>query len=127
VPLDAEASRRLAQQRIGFFAGVFLSLSVAFFLRNAIAIGVLSGAGPPLSHPAFLLLGTRLEAIEIPAWTREQGDGWWRARAPTVLAAVKQLRSDDSTPRPPTIAVELERRTPASRHRQRAFAARSDD
>jgi hypothetical protein len=55
VPLDAEASRRLAQQRIGFFAGVFLILSVAFFLRNSIAIGVLSGAWPPFTHPAFLL------------------------------------------------------------------------
>jgi hypothetical protein len=55
VPLDAEAGRRLAQQRIGFFGGVFLVLSVAFFLRNAIAIGVLSGSWPPFTHPAFLL------------------------------------------------------------------------
>ncbi|HTV18986.1 MAG TPA: hypothetical protein VMG12_09955, partial [Polyangiaceae bacterium] len=55
VPLDEEASRRLAQRRIGFYAGVFLLLSVAFYLRNAIAIAVLSGASPPLGHPAFLL------------------------------------------------------------------------
>jgi eukaryotic-like serine/threonine-protein kinase len=54
VPLDAEASRRLVQQRVGFFGGVFLLLSVAFYLRNALAIAVLSAAAPPFGHPAFL-------------------------------------------------------------------------
>src|SRR5688572_20711208 len=68
VPLDAEASRRLAQRRIGFFAGVFLALSVAFFLRNSIAIAVLSGTWPPFTHPAFLLHGAAL-ALHTGQWS----------------------------------------------------------
>jgi eukaryotic-like serine/threonine-protein kinase len=76
-------------------------------------------AKDPDARPASALeLAAGLDAIEIPAWTREQGDGWWRDRAPVVLAAVKQLRSADSTPGPRTIAVDLERRTPASRARE---------
>jgi eukaryotic-like serine/threonine-protein kinase len=68
VPLDAEASRRLAQRRIGFFAGVFLALSVAFFLRNSIAIAVLTGTWPPFAHPAFLLHGAAL-ALHTGQWS----------------------------------------------------------
>lgn len=55
VPKDAEANRQLSNLRVSYFAGVFLILSVAFFLRNAIAIALLERAWPPLMHPAFLL------------------------------------------------------------------------
>jgi serine/threonine-protein kinase len=68
VPLDEEASRRLTQQRIGFFGGVFLVLSVAFYLRNAVAIAVLSEAWPPLAHPAFLLHGGAI-ALHLAQWS----------------------------------------------------------
>jgi serine/threonine protein kinase len=82
----------------------------------------------PDARPASALeLGALLDALESPAWTRERGEDWWRDRAPALLAAVKERRSADATPGPRTIAVDLERRTPASRLRQRALIARSDD
>src|SRR5690349_291529 len=67
VPLSDEASRRLAQQRIGFFGGVFLLLSGAFYLRNAIAIAVVSGSAPPLAAPAFLLQAAAI-AVHAGQW-----------------------------------------------------------
>jgi serine/threonine protein kinase len=76
-------------------------------------------AKDPAARPASALeLAALLAAIDTPAWTREQGNAWWRERAPGVLAAVKQSRSAESTPGPHTIAVDLERRTPASRARE---------
>jgi eukaryotic-like serine/threonine-protein kinase len=55
VPLDAEATRQLARRRIGYFSAVFLLLSIAFYVRNAVAIAVLEHVWPPIGHPAFLL------------------------------------------------------------------------
>jgi serine/threonine-protein kinase len=55
VPADAEGIRRLLTQRVGFFARVFLLLSVAFYLRSALAIAFLEDAWPPLGSPPFLL------------------------------------------------------------------------
>jgi predicted Ser/Thr protein kinase len=67
VPLDAEATRELSRRRIGYFGAVFLCLSVAFYLRNAIAIAVLEHAWPPLGHPAFLLHTTAI-ALHAGQW-----------------------------------------------------------
>jgi serine/threonine-protein kinase len=55
VPADADGSQRLLSQRVGYFAGVFLLLSVAFYLRNALAIAFLERTWPPLTAPPFLL------------------------------------------------------------------------
>jgi len=67
VPLDEEASRRLVQQRVGFFGGVFSLLSIAFYLRNAIAMAVVSGASPPLEHPAYLLHAVAI-TLHVGEW-----------------------------------------------------------
>jgi eukaryotic-like serine/threonine-protein kinase len=67
VPLDAEAARQLARLRIGYFGAVFLVLSSAFYLRNAIAIGLLEHAWPPLGHPMFLL-HTGAIAVHAAVW-----------------------------------------------------------
>lgn len=73
----------------------------------------------PGSRPTSALeLGELLDAIEAPAWTRQDGERWWRERAPRVLATVQQRRSAGSTPGPRTIAVDLERRTPRSAPRR---------
>jgi hypothetical protein len=78
VPLDAEATRQLARRRIGYFAAVFLVLSVAFYSRNAIAIAILERAWPPLGHPAFLLhtAAIALHALE-----------WWVCRRSQLTLA----------------------------------------
>src|SRR4051812_23035109 len=67
VPLDAEAVRQLARRRIGYFGAVFLALSSAFYLRNAIAIGLLEHVWPPLGHPMFLL-HTGAIAVHAAEW-----------------------------------------------------------
>ena len=55
VPRDAEAARQLASRRVGYFAGVFLLLSIGFYARNALAIAILERTWPPLGAPPFLL------------------------------------------------------------------------
>lgn len=41
----------------------------------------------PGSRPASALeLGELLDAIEAPAWTRQDGERWWRERAPSERA-----------------------------------------
>jgi eukaryotic-like serine/threonine-protein kinase len=54
-PHDAAAHRELMSRRVAYFGGVFLVLSLAFYVRNAAAIALLERAWPPLAHPAFLL------------------------------------------------------------------------
>lgn len=54
VPRDAQAARQLASRRVGYFAGVFLLLSLGFYLRNALAIAILERTWPPLAAPPFL-------------------------------------------------------------------------
>ena len=67
VPLDAEAARQLARRRIGYFGAVFLTLSTAFYLRNAIAIAFVEQTWPPLGHPMFLL-HTGAIAVHAAEW-----------------------------------------------------------
>jgi serine/threonine-protein kinase len=67
VPLDAEAARQLARRRIGYFGAVFLVLSSAFYVRNAIAIALLEHVWPPLGHPMFLL-HTAAIAVHAAEW-----------------------------------------------------------
>lgn len=75
-------------------------------------------AKDPEAGPASALeLASLLEAIDAPVWIREQGETWWRDRAPRVLTAVKEARGAACTPGPYTIAVDLERRTPRSKGR----------
>ncbi|HTV20995.1 MAG TPA: protein kinase, partial [Polyangiaceae bacterium] len=67
----------------------------------------------PEVRPATALeLARELDAFDAPLWTRDDGERWWRERAPAVIAAVNQRRSADSTPGPRTIAIDLEQRTP---------------
>jgi hypothetical protein len=67
VPLDADATRELLRRRVGYFAGIFVCLSVAFYLRNAIAIGLVERAWPPLGHPAFLLHAAAI-TLHVAEW-----------------------------------------------------------
>jgi hypothetical protein len=64
VPSDAAADQRLSSHRVGFFGGVFLVLSAAFYLRNALAIALLEHTWPPLGAAPFLL---HLAAIGVHA------------------------------------------------------------
>jgi len=73
VPGDEEATRQLWSQRVAYFAAVFLALSAAFYLRNALAIAVLERAWPPLLAAPFLLhaaaLGCAWRAVvRLPQW-----------------------------------------------------------
>jgi eukaryotic-like serine/threonine-protein kinase len=54
VPLDAQANRQLLRHRVGYFAGLFLLVSLAFYLRNAIAIALIEQIWPPLTQAPFL-------------------------------------------------------------------------
>jgi hypothetical protein len=67
VPGDEEAKRRLGNQRVAYFARVFLLLSAAFYLRNALAIAVLERAWPPLLALPFLLHAAAL-AVHGVQW-----------------------------------------------------------
>jgi hypothetical protein len=67
VPLDAEATRQLLRQRVRYFAGLFLLVSVAFYLRNAIAIGLIEQIWPPLLAAPFLFHAAAL-ALHAAEW-----------------------------------------------------------
>jgi eukaryotic-like serine/threonine-protein kinase len=67
VPLDADAARELLRRRVGYFAAIFVCLSAAFYLRNAIAIALVERAWPPLGHPAFVLHAVAI-ALHAAEW-----------------------------------------------------------
>jgi eukaryotic-like serine/threonine-protein kinase len=54
VPGDAQAERLLMSRRVGYFSRVFLAVSLAFYLRNALAVAILEQTWPPLGAPPFL-------------------------------------------------------------------------
>jgi serine/threonine-protein kinase len=71
VPAGPEATRQLLSRRVGYFAQVFLLLSAAFYVRNALAIALLEHDSPPLGQAPFLL---HLAALAVHAGQ------WWLCR-----------------------------------------------
>jgi hypothetical protein len=67
VPLDAEANRQLLRHRVGYFAGLFLLVSLAFYLRNAIAIALIEQIWPPLTLAPFLFHAVAI-GVHLVQW-----------------------------------------------------------
>jgi serine/threonine-protein kinase len=85
VPVDPEATRLLLGRRIGYFAKVFCLLSAAFYVRNALAIGLLEHSWPPLGAAPFVL---HLAALGVHALV------WWSCRSGE--RSLRQLRAIDA-------------------------------
>lgn len=85
VPADPEATRQLLGRRIAYFAKVFCLLSAAFYVRNALAIGLLEHGWPPLGAAPFLL---HLAALGVHALA------WWLCRG--GQRSLRQLHAIDA-------------------------------